>query len=209
MQATRKKHASATWRAILAGREPLQLGLIKRIVNGETTEIWRDRWIANHFDGRPITPGQDQELVHVSDLLTASGQWNEGLIRDHFLAIDAAAIVRQRLGRGQADLWAWQKERHGMYTVMSAYKLLHSRKMENLFGHLPSSSDDRLWKAIWKLTVPPKVKVFWWRVLHEFIPARQVLHQRHIDPVAFCEVCGHSEEYIRHVLLECSMATEF
>jgi len=34
---TRKKHASHTWRAILAGREVLTQGLIRRIGNGETT----------------------------------------------------------------------------------------------------------------------------------------------------------------------------
>jgi len=45
MRATRKKHASSTWRAILAGREVLQHGLIKRVVDEEFTDIWCDRWI--------------------------------------------------------------------------------------------------------------------------------------------------------------------
>lgn len=96
-----------------------------------------------------------------------------------------------------------------MYTVKSAYKLLYCQKMEHMFADQPSSSDDRMWKAVWKLPVPPKVRVFWWRVLHEFLPARQILHRRHIEPVANCEVCGNPEESIRHVLLECSVAKEF
>jgi hypothetical protein len=49
----------------------------------------------------------------VSDLITASGQWNEALIRDVFLPIDANAIIRQPLGRGQSDFWAWEKESFG------------------------------------------------------------------------------------------------
>jgi hypothetical protein len=49
LSATRKKHASQTWRAILAGRDVLQRGLIKRLDNGASTKILGDRWIPNHF----------------------------------------------------------------------------------------------------------------------------------------------------------------
>lgn len=96
----------------------------------------------------------------VSELLTWSGQWNETLVREQFLPIDAEAILRQPLGRGQLDSWAWEKQRFGVYTVKSAYKLLYNQKMEGMVGHQPSSSYDRPWKSVWKLSVPPKVKVF-------------------------------------------------
>jgi hypothetical protein len=64
-------------------------------------------------------------------------------------------------------------------------------------------------KKNWKLEVPPKVRVFWWRVLHEFLPTKQILFRRHIEPMAFCEVCGEPEESIRHVLLDCTVARQF
>jgi len=53
------------------------------------------------------------------------------------------------------------------------------------------------------------VRVFWWRVLHEFLPAKQILWRQHIEPVAFCEVCGDPVESIRHVLVDCTVAREF
>lgn len=81
MRETRKRHASRTWRAILAGREALQHGLIRRVVNGESTKIWGDRWIANHFGARPITPREDGHPVSASNLLLDNGAWNENLIR--------------------------------------------------------------------------------------------------------------------------------
>jgi len=93
MKATRKKHASQTWRAALAGRDVLQHGLIKRISDGESTNIWRDRWLPKHITGKPITPGDGQELHRVSELMTASGQWNEDLIREIFFPVDAEAIL--------------------------------------------------------------------------------------------------------------------
>lgn len=57
--------------------------------------------------------------------------------------------------------------------------------------------------------MPPKVKVVWWRVLHEFLPAKEILHRRHIDPTAFCEVCGADTESIKHILTDCTIAKAF
>ena len=105
MRATRKKHASSTWRAILAGREVLQHGLIKRVVDGESTDIWGDRWILDHFGARPIIPRGDGHPALVSQLLLDNGSWDETLIRDRFFPIDAETILRQLRGRGQSDFW--------------------------------------------------------------------------------------------------------
>ena len=182
MRATRKKHASSTWRAVLAGREALQQGLIKRIVNGESADIWRDRWIVDHFEGRPITPGEGQVVQQVVELLNASGAWNEALIRELFVPVDARAILRMPRARGNHDFWAWGPEKCGLYTVKSAYKLLYKQRRNGNQPQSPSSSGDGVWRRIWKLKVPPKVRVFWWRVMHEFLPARHILWRRHIEP---------------------------
>jgi hypothetical protein len=46
-------------------------------------------------------------------------------------------------------------------------------------------------------------------VLHEFLPAKQILHKRHIERIPHCDICGALEESIRHVLLERSVAKIF
>jgi hypothetical protein len=70
-------------------------------------------------------------------------------------------------------------------------------------------SMNKHWQQVWKLDVPPKVKVFWWRVLHDYLPAKQVLHRRHVEPIAYCDTCGAEEESVRHVLTECTVASIF
>jgi hypothetical protein len=45
MEATAPANSSATWRAIIAGREALQLGLVKRIGDGSSVSVWQDNWI--------------------------------------------------------------------------------------------------------------------------------------------------------------------
>lgn len=109
-----------------------------------------------HFDARPITPGHDQEAHQVSDLMTEAGQWNEEVIRATFPPIDANAIVRIPVCLQEDDSWAWVLEKHSDYSVRSAY-----RKLAAPQTYQASASGDESWKQIWKLTIPPKVKVFW------------------------------------------------
>jgi hypothetical protein len=45
-------------------------------------------------------------------------------------------------------------------------------------------------------------------VINEFLPAKQVLHRRHIEPLATCDICGCQEASLQHVLLECTVAIE-
>ena len=102
LSSTRKKHASHTWRSILAGREVLERGLIKQIGDGSSTHIWNDRWITMHFDARPITPNAGHEVSRVSELMIEAGRWNKDLIKSIFLPIDARAILRNPV-RPQED----------------------------------------------------------------------------------------------------------
>lgn len=192
----------------MASKEVLLRGMIKRIGNGTNTNIWQDRWIPNHFDAHPLTPPADQDVTMVSELLTETGEWDESLIRQVFIPIDADAILRIPLRIQEDDRWAWEPEKHGEFSVKSAYRKL-AAVHEQVDSAAPGGSGDDSWARIWKLDVPPKVKVFWWRVLHEFLPTKAVLNHRHIEPTAFCEMCGAEKETIRHVLVECTMARQF
>jgi hypothetical protein len=181
----------------------LKKGLIRRIGDGETTRIWNHRWLLYHFAGCPLNQGQNVEVV--ADLMTDSRAWNEELIKDSFFPVDVAAILKQPLtGRGE-DFWAWEMEKHGNYSVRSAYRL-HERVWGQQDRSLPGTgpSVDGHWQD-----VPPKVKNFWWRVLHDYLPAKQVLHRRHIEPIAYYDTCGAEEESARHVLTERTVARIF
>lgn len=146
----------------------------------------------------------------VADLLTPSGEWNEELIKQVFVNVDAHAILSTPVRGLGDDVWAWEPEGHGLYyTVRSAYRRLCDEQCRQLEEHWASSSGDITWTRIWKLSVPPKVRVFWWRVVNGFLPTRGVLHRRHVEPIPFCEVCGADDESIKHALLDCTMARMF
>jgi hypothetical protein len=206
LDCSRRKKSSHTWRAVPAGRDVLKAGLIRRLGDGSHTRIWGDHWISNHFSGRPIVTQEEHVSDHVRQLIMASGQWNEDLVRASFLPIDVDAIMRTPIRGEGEDVWAWELERHGMYLVKSACKFLHSRQQQQDDMTTASTSANDTWRRVWKLDVPPKVKVFWWRVIREFLSAKQVLHKRHVELVSICDTCGNQEESIQHVLMECTIA---
>lgn len=66
----------------------LKKGLIRRIGDGSNTNIWRDRWLPNHFAGRLLSVPDNPQVHTVEDLLTPSGGWNEELIKENFINVD-------------------------------------------------------------------------------------------------------------------------
>jgi hypothetical protein len=56
---------------------------------------------------------------------------------------------------------------------------------------------------IWKLKVPPKVKIFCWRTLHGIIPLKCILANRHIGTSTECPICHQGPEDIMHLLFTC------
>lgn len=68
-QATAPAGASATWKAIIAGRDAMDVGLIKRVGDGSTISIWTDRWIPNTMTLKPSGRQGSAILNTVSDLI--------------------------------------------------------------------------------------------------------------------------------------------
>jgi hypothetical protein len=80
LTARNKKNSSHTWRAILAGRKALQAGLIRRIGDGSTTNLWTDRWIPQAIGRKPLCQRDGGSASLVSDLIDTDGaSWCWGI----------------------------------------------------------------------------------------------------------------------------------
>lgn len=85
---------SYTWRSILKGVELLNEGIIWRVGNGESINIWSDPWLTHGITRKVVTPRGASLLTRVSELLDpATGSWDETLVRDLFWDFDAQAIL--------------------------------------------------------------------------------------------------------------------
>jgi hypothetical protein len=163
LHASVPKSASATWRAIIAGRETLNAGLIKRVGDGSSISVWTDKWIPGTTMMTPLSRPPATIVEYVSDLIdTDNWTWNQQLVRDSFIAPDAAAILNIPLRQGGGeDYYAWAFDPSGNYTVKTAYRSLVTQKersaLEEGTATETSPNEKQMWKALWKLNVVPKV----------------------------------------------------
>jgi hypothetical protein len=133
MAATAPTNSSATWQAIIDGREALQLGLVKRIGDGSSVSVWQDSWIPGIRNLRPSIQTGDEEINKVAELIDpTTGSWKIVLIRRNFILSEADTILNIPLRRGgREDFWAWSLENSlentGIYSVKTAYRSLVNR----------------------------------------------------------------------------------
>lgn len=65
------------------------------------------------------------------------------------------------------DTWYWNQEKLGHYSVKSDYGLLMG---ENDRDRLDIAND--IWRRMWRLTLPAKIKIFLWRALSNTLPTK-------------------------------------
>ena len=90
-------------------------------------------------------------------------------------------------------------------TVCSAYRMALAREEANQ----PSSSctkENTIWRKIWKLNIPPKIKHFLWRALINSLPTKLNLKKRGVQVWEVCERCGAEKEDTNHILWLCPSA---
>ena len=65
----------------------------------------------------------------------------------------------------------------------------------------------QVWKKLWKLQVPRKIKIFGWRALHGLIPGNSCkpTYRKHGRG---CPICLNGAEDVKHILFVCDRAKE-
>ncbi|KAL5782362.1 hypothetical protein ACOSP7_007391 [Xanthoceras sorbifolium] len=98
-------------------------------------------------------------------------------------------------GSGE-DKAIWERTKDGNFTVNTAY---------NAMNGLEKNAEWK-WKGIWKLQIPPKLKMFMWMLLHHKLLTNQQRSIRGLDDSASCSSCGAVIEDLNHLFRGCSTA---
>ena len=72
--------------------------------------------------------------------------------------------------------------------------------------HSLARTEWHLWRKLWQLNVPPKVRMFLWRACSNVLPTRENLHRWRVQVDPYCEICCQNPESVGHLLWECSLA---
>jgi hypothetical protein len=144
----------------------LKKGAIWRIGSG--VRIFRDNWLPRPGALKLHGRRESARRRWVSELIDPTTRsWNEGVVRECCLPIDAEEILAIKLPTRQCDDFvAWLPESNGMFLVRSAYRLGLQPTLDALSQGQSSGEplgDRRIWKDVWKARVPQKMRIFAWK----------------------------------------------
>jgi hypothetical protein len=189
----------------------LKEGLIWRIGNGCSVQIWGDRWLPSPTTYAVQSPKKLlPDDAKVCDLIDSeTNKWDQSLIQSIFSQEEAEVISTIPLSKyGQPDLLLWRGTSTGVFTVRSAYHMEVERH-ESMIGESSYQGDlQKLWNLIWGLNVPNPVKMFTWRACHNILPTWSNLQKKGIALDPLCLFCQTELETVRHVLWDCPSASD-
>lgn len=128
-------------------------------------------------------------------------QWNRDPISSCFERDVAQQIVSIPLSfRLPSDSLVWKCDKDGMYSVRSAYHLLCDEKSRMQPG--PSCPQrNQLWKEIWCVPIPNKIKNFMRRLADNILPTRTNLQKKGVTLDLQCSLCHREDESAKHLFL--------
>ncbi|XP_058775768.1 uncharacterized protein LOC131650044 [Vicia villosa] len=180
--------------------------------NGTDTPFWYCNWAATlplRHAFPELFASAAQEFIFVA--VAASGQyqgWNgDVVLRDssvvssihwqELYAVTSHISLRER----SKDSFVWLKSSDGVFSVRSCYDWFFSK----LSGPPINSNVAKACSFLWKVKAPSKFIIFGWRVIHNRIATKDLLHKRGILDVnnLQCVFCSSEEDSLPHILGGC------
>ncbi|KAL3825323.1 hypothetical protein ACJIZ3_021352 [Penstemon smallii] len=204
---------SYTWRSIWGAKEIIEKGSRWRVGNGNSINIWGDRWLPRESTFQIFTPKGDRPSdMKVSTLIDEeTGQWDVDKVTSLFNEEDSACILSIPLGNGRHDdRRLWHYNRNGLFSVRSAYHLAVkiARESDHTGAASSSAGNSNDWKWLWALSIPSKIKIFLWRACKNLLPTRAVLTKRKITNICSCVICDGEVEDVLHCFFLCHLARQ-
>jgi hypothetical protein len=202
---------SYAWRSIWNSKKLLQKGLIWRVGDGNSIQIWHDPWLPVPSTFKVQSPVSVLSSdVYVRDLIDRDTRWwNISLVHDIFLQDEADLICGIPICPGrQGDRLEWVGTKNGIFSVKSAYHLAQGLS-ESATGSCSSYNNiSQHWKKVWHIKGAPVVKTFMWQACSEILPTKANLYRKKIISSPLCPVCELESETVAHVLWACPAAKD-
>ncbi|KAA3469009.1 reverse transcriptase [Gossypium australe] len=206
MSARLGSYPSFTWRSILGARHVLAEGLGWRVGNGEEISIWNDAWLPEPGNGRIQCQAIDIRFSKVADLIDKEANtWKQDIISSLFAEEQSRCILAIPLVSSRPpDVLIWRGDNTGCYTVKSGYKRIITT------GNPKVQNEDsaNFFTKLWGLKIPSKIRIFLWKLVHNFLPTKANLNMRHLMVSPGCPVCQGGVETVDHLFRDCSFTKQ-
>ncbi|KAJ8441642.1 LOW QUALITY PROTEIN: hypothetical protein Cgig2_019776 [Carnegiea gigantea] len=169
------------------GNVYIQAQDLERIVlvgGGWSLNIWESKWLPQLGSFKVLAPVKRKaRLLRVADLIDKSNKlWYHSMIESLFLPIDVETIL-----------------------IKSAYKFILGWKGQASPG-LSLRLWHGIWKEIWSLCIPPRIKDFIWQACPDSLPSKRALANKIQKIDARCELCRSPFKSVTHALFNCPYA---
>ena len=147
--------------ALMLGRASYNLGAVWRVGNGQNISIWDHNWLPEPGMSRVVSPKINEGLNRVCDLFYPNTKiWNWEVLQNSFYPWEAKVTRNIYVSEMcNMDFLVWPKTADGCYSVKFAYQMLATE----VINKAPSSSNEeglKVWRSIWNIKAPPKVRHF-------------------------------------------------
>ena len=176
--------------------------------NGRLIHIWEDKWLPSPTTYKVISPPKpfDDFPMVPALIVENSRRWKVDTLKSLFLPFEVDTILNIPLSYSlPEDKIIWVGNKRGEFSVKSAYYVAltvinSSDCRESSYG------DPRtpLWKRIWQLKIPPKIRIFYWKACVNALPTMLNLRRRGVNTDGLCPMCGQVVESIYHALFKCA-----
>lgn len=191
---------SFVWKSIMESQEVLKDNCNWRVGDGTSINVWTDPWLADaQFPFVQTEMPSYLRDAKVSSLMKVQDTgWDEEVIEDIFMPEDRDKILSIPIpNTAHKDKLIWMGEEKGVYSVKSCYRLLTWEE---------TPEPNCMWNTIWKLSLPPKVKVLAWQVCQNVLPTAVNLQSKRVECPILCKLCNQEVETTDHVFIHCGVA---
>nr|KYP73211.1 Putative ribonuclease H protein At1g65750 family [Cajanus cajan] len=195
-----KRGVSSIWLSIIKALPSLREGFKPHLGSGASS-LWYKDWSGNGLWCGKVP------FVHIADTnkkvadCWVSGEWSFNALytvlpTELINSVQQLSVGNSPLG---LDHFAWRGDISGCYTAASGYRFLTPGL---------AAEGDAIWKKLWRIMIPEKVKFFLWQCLHSALPTNQVRADRRLAESGACSRCSCPHETILHALRDCPYSRE-
>ncbi|KAG7568097.1 Ribonuclease H domain [Arabidopsis thaliana x Arabidopsis arenosa] len=182
-----KSNWSSTWRSVGTGlRDVVNHGLSWVLGDGQQVCFWTDKWLL----GKPLLDSvvgplpENYEKVKAAEMWVNGSGWVLDRILPHVSAntrLDLAAVVLDNV-TGARDCISWGECSDGKFSVKSAYELITR-------DHTSRPNMDSFYRRVWSLSVPERVRVYFWLLGNQAVMSNEERMRRHLCDSDICQGC--------------------
>jgi hypothetical protein len=169
--------------------------------NGEQIRFWEDKWLGHQsfMTQYPslyqIVRQKSATVATVFGRVPLNVSFRRALVGPNLILWHnlVARLIHIRLNTAEKDIFKWNLNSSGQFTVQSMYRTLINNG--NVFNHM----------QIWKLKLPLKIKIFMWYLVKGVVLTKDNLAKRNWQGNKKCGFCN-TDETIQHLFINCHFA---